>query len=268
MLGIGLEQNAQQVKQWGNKYGATFPLLLDPTQSVYNTYGNGYIPYNVVIDTKMILRYTASGYDEAAMIAVIEQYLPPVPVELASFSAIFKNNGVELSWTTASETNNFGFDVERSSDKINFDRIGFVKGHQTVATPKHYSFSDQNVTPGNYYYRLKQIDTDGSFQYSAILSVETMTPMTFRLEQNFPNPFNPETEISFELSESSPIQLQIFNLLGKEIRTLINSKLDAGNHSICWDGKDNDRNLVPSGVYLYQLQAGNFIQVKKMSLVR
>lgn len=172
MLGIGLEQNAQEVKQWGNTYGATFPLLMDPTLSVYWTYGNGYIPYNVVIDTAMILRYTASGYDEAAMIAVIKKYLPtPVPVELASFSANFKNNGVELSWTTASETNIFGFDVERSSDQINFDRIGFVRGHQTAAISRQYSFIDNKITSGNYYYRLKQIDNDGSFQYSEILSI-------------------------------------------------------------------------------------------------
>ncbi len=219
----------------------------------------------------MILRYTASGYNEAAMIAVIEQYLPipvPVPVELASFSASFKNNGGELSWTTTSETNNFGFDVERSSAQNNFYRIGFVKGHQTAAFSQHYSFIDNKITSGNYYYRLNQIDTDGSFHYSGIISIEVKTPLTFRLEQNFPNPFNPETEISFELSESRPIQLQIFNLLGKEIRTLVNSKFDAGIHSIRWDGKDNDGTLGRSGVYLYQLQASNFIQVKKMSLVR
>ncbi len=269
MLGIALHQNAQNVKQWGATYGATFPLLMDPTYSVYSAYGDWFVPYNVVIDTAMILRYTDSGYNEAAMLAIIKQYLPPaVPVELASFSASFKNNEVELSWTTASETNNFGFDVERSSDQKNFDRIGFVKGYQTATITQHYSFIDNKVTSGKYYYRLKQIDNDGSFQYSDIISIDIKIPLTFRLEQNFPNPFNPGTEISFVLSESSQIKLQIFDLLGKEIFTLIDSKYNAGYHSIRWDGRDNDGRLVPSGVYLYQLQGRNFIQAKKMSLVR
>ena len=93
-------------------------------------------------------------------------------------------------------------------------------------------------------------------------------PKEFALEQNFPNPFNPETEIRFQLPESSSVVLKIYNILGQEIRTLADRQYKAGFYSVLWDGKDYRGNMVSSGIYLYQLQAGSFSQIKKMSLLR
>ncbi|MEE9168870.1 MAG: FlgD immunoglobulin-like domain containing protein [bacterium] len=191
-----------------------------------------------------------------------------VPVELASFLAQALANSVKLMWTTTSEINNFGFDIEKSPDPNNFFKIGFVAGVGTVSIPQSYFFIDAEVEPGTFYYRLKQIDTDGSFQHSEILQVDINAPKGFALYQNHPNPFNPETKIHFELPKASNVVLKIYNAIGQEIRTLANSKYEAGLYNIRWDGKDNNGNLASSGVYLYKLQAKEFSQVRKMSLIR
>jgi flagellar hook assembly protein FlgD len=117
-------------------------------------------------------------------------------------------------------------------------------------------------------YRLKQVDTDGSFDYSQVITIDTMLPQQFQLAQNYPNPFNPRTEIRFQLPESNHVNLHIFNALGKEIRILIDSSYEAGHHKAIWDGKDGDGNHVSSGAYLYRIQAGDFTLTKKMLLIR
>ncbi len=191
-----------------------------------------------------------------------------VPVELASFSAQALANSVKLIWTTTSETNNFGFDIEKSPDRNIFSKIGFVAGTGTVSIPKSYFFIDNEVEPGTFYYRLKQIDTDGAFEYSEILQVDINAPKSFALAQNYPNPFNPDTNIEFQLPEASHVSIKIFNTLGQEIRTLLNAPYQAGYHSVGWNGTDRNRNQVASGVYLYRIKAGDFTAVKKMSLLQ
>ena len=197
----------------------------------------------------------------------------PVPVELSSFTASSQRGIVHLNWTTVNESNNFGFEVERSTDEVDFQKIGFVRGHNTTSTPQTYSFIDTNVLPGVYYYRLKQIDSDGSFDCSNIIEVEVKTIGVFALQQNYPNPFNCETVIKYQLTQKSRVTIKVFNLFGEEIRTLANKEEQPGYYTVLWDGKDDFGKGVASGVYIYRMEAytdkqGNFVSAKKMLLLQ
>ena len=191
-----------------------------------------------------------------------------IPVELISFTATSNVNEVILNWSTVTEINNLGFEVERiqkSNIKIQneWEKIGFVPGFGTTTEPKIYSYSDSKVLTGKYTYRLKQIDFDGSFEYSKEVEVEVYVPFKFLLEQNFPNPFNPSTKIKYSVPQTSQVQIKVFDLLGKEIETLVNEEKPAGTYEI----EFNAANL-PSGVYFYQLKADNYIETKKMILIK
>jgi hypothetical protein len=202
------------------------------------------------------------------------QLIPnPVPVELISFRADFSENNVTLSWQTATETNNYGFQVERGQK--NWIQIGFMQGNGTTTQPMSYTFTDRNVEAGHYQYRLKQIDFDGSYTYSDIVEVEIQSPMNFSLEQNYPNPFNPTTKIKFTIPvtlsevEGSLVTLKVYDVLGNEIATLINEAKSTGNYQVEFDAVGTSRDLsLSSGIYFYKLQAGNFIQTKKMVLMK
>jgi hypothetical protein len=192
-----------------------------------------------------------------------------IPVELTSFTATANNNEVTLDWTTATETNNSGFEIERQvcrgqSAVGNWNSIGFVPGFGTTTEPKSYSFIDESVTSGTYKYRLKQIDFDGSFTYSneAEVSVD-FTPKEFVLYQNYPNPFNPNTVISYQLPVSGNVTLKLYDVLGNEITTLVNEEKQAGVYEVEFDGSS-----LASGMYLYKLQVGTFVQTKKMILLK
>lgn len=190
-----------------------------------------------------------------------------VPVELASFVAGQVGSKVELSWATASETNNYGFEIERQAKgQTEWQKLTFIKGAGTSADEKKYSYRDEVIESGTYLYRLKQIDSDGSFAYSESMEVRVDQPRAFRLGQNFPNPFNPSTRIDFTLPKDSaiPVSLIIYNLMGQEIRTLLNASLQAGDHQMGWDGRDDQGRQVGSGVYFYRLQAGTELAFRKM----
>jgi trimeric autotransporter adhesin len=148
-----------------------------------------------------------------------------VPVELTSFSAIVSGTKAELSWMTTTEHNNRGFDIERRNDQAIYEQIGFVNGFGTTTEPQAYSFVDNKLNPGNYFYRLKQIDFDGTFSYSNTVEVEIVTPSTFVLEQNYPNPFNPSTSIRFSIPVETDVRLNVFNTLGQEVAEIINARL-------------------------------------------
>ena len=196
-----------------------------------------------------------------------------VPVELAFFNAMDTDGKVVLEWVTATETNNFGFEIQRKTlQNDNWDIVGTVEGKGTTTTPHKYSFTDHTVTIGTYYYRLKQTDFDGSFDFSDEIKIEVRPPKTFSLYQNYPNPFNPETIIRYRIPQldrtSIPVELKIYNLLGDEVRTLVQTDQDAGYYSVTWDGKNNHGQTVSAGTYIYRLRAGNFIKTNKMLILR
>jgi len=199
-----------------------------------------------------------------------------IPVELVSFTAEVVENAVKLFWLTASETNNFGFEVEKSIDSEVFSEIGFVEGKGTTTTPQQYIFEDNDLSHGTLYYRLKQIDTDGSFDYSDMILVQVSFPEDFSLSQNYPNPFNPETKIRYELPADSGVKVSIYNLRGQKIITLFKGEQKAGRHEIIWDGRSGGRAQLASGVYFVRMEANalskdlgqGFVRVRKMVLAK
>lgn len=209
----------------------------------------------------------------------------PLPVELTSFNAEFVDNSVRLNWETATEVNNFGFDVERkyqvsSSEYQDWEKIGFVEGNGTTNSPREYSFTDDNLPDAdNVSYRLKQIDIDGKYSYSKVVEVnlteitgvEDDKQYTFALEQNYPNPFNPVTTISYTIpnvvdAKSASVtntKLIVYNILGQQVQTLVNEIKPAGNYQVQFDGSN-----LPSGIYFYTLSYGEFLQTRKLVLLK
>jgi hypothetical protein len=194
----------------------------------------------------------------------IGTFTSTIPVELTSFSATVNDNEIKLVWNTATELNNYGFEVERSVDNNSWTAIGFVDGNGTTSNPNSYTFIDKvNNLSGSYTYRLKQVDHDGSYEYSKSIEVVLGTPTAYKLDQNYPNPFNPSTLISFTLPEAGITNLVIFNSLGQEIATLVNGQLEAGSHKYNFNAKN-----LTSGIYFYKLESENFVQVRKMMLLK
>ena len=190
-----------------------------------------------------------------------------VPVELTSFTASVDDNDVTLNWETATEINNSGFQVEKKSNG-EYKSIGFVPGFGSTTEPRAYTFSDVNLAPGAYTYRLKQIDYDGTFEYSDVVEVDILVPDVYSLHQNYPNPFNPSTKITFTIAENANVTLKVFDVLGQEVMTLINQDLTAGIHTYDFDAAGFN-----SGVYFYRIEANgidgtNFTNVKKMILLK
>lgn len=189
----------------------------------------------------------------------------PLPVELTSFNAAMRNGLVDLKWETATEVNNYGFEVERKTASADWSKIGFVEGHGSTNSPKYYSYSDKPEGTGKIAYRLKQIDNDGQFEYSPEVEVLVDNlPNGFVLEQNYPNPFNPETSIRFALKEDTKATLKVYNSLGAEIATLFDGTAEAGRY---YDVKFGGSELA-SGFYIYKLVAGEYVSVKKMLLMK
>jgi len=190
----------------------------------------------------------------------------PLPVELTSFSAQVNEGEVTLNWETETEVDNYGFNIERKTKeerRETWEVIGFVEGHGNSNSPKQYSFTDKNPVGGsNFSYRLKQIDTDGKFEYSDVVEV-LLVPEELFLSQNFPNPFNPSTTIEFSLSQTSHVTLEVFNTLGERVGVLASEELSAGTYNYKWDASN-----LTSGIYFYILQTGDFIQTRKMILLK
>ncbi len=186
-----------------------------------------------------------------------------IPVELTKFSAVVENGFAKLEWITATETNNSGYQIERKSG-TDWENIGFVKGNGTTTERSSYSFVDNlsNLKAEKIYYRLKQIDFDGTAHYSNTVEVSFL-PDQFMLMQNYPNPFNPSTTIKFALPKTSEVKLVVFNTLGQVVSELVNQKFDAGYYTV----EFNAANL-SSGIYYYRLEADNFVSVKKMILIK
>lgn len=225
-----------------------------------------------------------------------------IPVELTSFTAIIDGNEIHLNWTTASELNNIGFEIERkvislpagqaghqsSVSNSEWRVVGFVDGKGTTTEEQLYSYIDDltlspNLPAGrqgltlthSFYYRLKQIDYDGTFTYSDVIEVEVeFIPSEFVLYQNYPNPFNPGTVIGYQLPASGDITLKVFDVLGREVAVLVDEYKEAGYHEVEFNPASgigylpSGRQGPASGVYFYQLRAGDYSQTKKMILLR
>jgi len=189
---------------------------------------------------------------------------PQIPVELSGFTAVAIDGTVKLNWTTATELNNSGFEILRCTENDNeWSTIGFVPGFGSTTETHKYSFTDNDVATGKYSYRLKQLDFDGSFTFSEIVEADVYPIYDFTLEQNYPNPFNPSTKIKYQIQVGGFVSLKVYDVLGKEVATLVNGEKSAGSYEI-----EFDASKLSSGVYFYNLRSGDFTQTNKMVLMK
>ncbi len=252
--------------------GGVFDLYNNCTNNIYaqnNDWG--------VYDSAAIENHIFHKVDNAAHGTVF--FMPffdpsSIPVELISFTASFIDNRIELNWSTATETNNRGFEIHCASIKGNpvsafsnqraeWKVVGFVEGNKTTSEKKNYTFADNNLSAGKYIYRLKQIDFDGTFEYSNIIEVDITLPSEFVLHQNYPNPFNPVTNIKYTLPENGIVTLSIYNLLGEKIVELVNEMQTAGEYSVEFNAEK-----FASGNYVYRLNFNGNTITKKMTILK
>ena len=187
-----------------------------------------------------------------------------LPVELTSFAAKQSGSNVTLNWKTATEVNNYGFEVQKSSDNSTWNKIGFVQGAGNSNSPKEYSYTDKlSNLNGKFYYRLKQMDNDGTISFSKVVEIENLKPSVFSISQNYPNPFNPSTVIKYQIPVDSRVSIKVYNVLGNVVATLQNGFQTAGEYSVRVDGSN-----LASGVYFYKIEAGEFSATKKMLLTK
>jgi hypothetical protein len=187
-----------------------------------------------------------------------------LPVELKSFTASAVKGGVNLVWSTATEVNNAGFEIQRRSGTGSYVTVGFVVGKGTTTNISNYSFMDKDVPAGKYSYRLKQADLNGNYTISDAIEVNSNIPSAFSLEQNYPNPFNPSTIISFAIPEKSNVTMKIYSAAGQEVATVINNEQrEAGTYNVNFDGKK-----LASGMYIYTITANGKMLSKKMTLIK
>jgi hypothetical protein len=230
---------------------------------------------SVVYEAGTIIEVTAGADICADNVTILGTYTGtgtlcngPLPVELSLFTAEVKDNKVNLYWKTETEVNNYGFEIERhvvagKSDAGDWKKIGFAEGYGNSNSPKEYFYTDDKLFGGSRFkYRLKQIDNEGQFEYSDVVEVEII-PEEFALFQNFPNPFNPTTVISYQLPVNSDVTLKVFDVLGNEIATMVDEFKIAGRYEIQFNAT-----TLTSGVYIYRLNVNDFVSVKKTILLR
>lgn len=186
-----------------------------------------------------------------------------LPVELSSFTSTVNNRDVTLNWTTQTETNNSGFEIERSINGV-WANAGFVAGNGNTTLSHSYSFTDRGLNIGTYSYRLKQIDYNGAFEYHNLTNeVIIGAPSTYSLSQNYPNPFNPSTVINYQLPKAGDVNITVYDLSGKEVKSLVNGKQEAGFYSV-----NLNASSLSSGVYFYTIRTNDFTNTKSMLLVK
>ncbi len=220
-------------------------------------------------DYSMDMEITTNDPVHSLMIVPITMTVSSeVPVELVSFNAEMFDGDVVLNWSTATETNNNGYQIEKREksnvkDQTEFSSVGFVSGKGTTTEKTFYSYSDKNEKPGTYLYRLKQIDFDGTFSYSNEIEVEVTGPKDFALYQNYPNPFNPSTTIKFALPVKTNLSLSVYNTLGEKIAEIFNGELEEGYHEMMFNASG-----LSSGIYFYKIESKNFNSTKKLMLLK
>ena len=244
-----------------------YPLEAGATTDLLAALSNGWFAMGFIdrdFSSSYYLNFDGWTQNNPPYLEVIYEY--SIPVELSSFTATVNESDVTLNWATATETNNQGFDIERTlanSGTPNWQKIGYVAGYGTTTEPKAYSFVDTKLETGKYVYRLKQIDLDGTYKYSDEVNVDVQSPIDYALEQNYPNPFNPSTTIKYSIPEDGFVKLAVYNMLGEQVATLVNAQQKAGRYEINF----NASNLA-SGVYVYRLEAAHFTAAKKLMLMK
>jgi hypothetical protein len=259
----------------------------DPTTTAIDGFTPGHVisyKFWLSAESKEVTNYTAVysagvGIFSSQGTAVLS-FTELLPVELVLFSAEENNNQITLNWETATEKNNYGFEVQRqvsskettieyqdnqksSVKNQKWEKIGFVQGNGNSNSVKRYQFVDKRLFGGNKFsYRLKQIDTDGKFSYTKEIEIEAI-PKEYSLSQNYPNPFNPITSIEFQIVNPGLVTLKVYDILGNEVATILNKEFEPGYYKYQWNGSG-----IASGVYFYRIKSGNFSQVKKMILMK
>lgn len=247
--------------------GTTFTNELLSTQPSTTNIPNGDVRFGDYINIDFVggnivpvwTDERAGGFDMDIYTGLIP---PIVPVELISFTHRIVNGKVILDWVTATELNNQGFEIQRSIDNNIFVTIGFVEGGGSSTSNQYYSFTDEGIA-GTVYYRLKQVDYDGSYNYSQVIEIDGVTVSTIQLDQNYPNPFNPATTIRYQLGNDSFVNLKVFNALGEEVAELINEIQTGGSHQLTFNAES-----LPSGMYVYKLTSGNYVESRKMLILK
>jgi photosystem II stability/assembly factor-like uncharacterized protein len=187
-----------------------------------------------------------------------------IPVELTNFTASVSGNSIDLKWGTATETNNKGFEIERKQEQGEWESITFIPGNGTTTEPKEYTYADNNLSPGSYKYKLIQIDYDSTRKEEKEIEVEiNIIPFEYALYQNYPNPFNPTTTIKYSVKEAGIVSLKVYDILGKEIATLVNEIKTPGEYTTTFDAS-----LLSSGIYFYTMQAVGFSATNKFLLLK
>jgi hypothetical protein len=245
---------------WSNNYSA---ILLIEYDYDFNPF---YHSSSDLIQYFNMPYYLKMSQVSLGVTAKLAQLTDIVPVEMLTLTASVRNSKVQLLWSTASELNNRGFEIERSvNDYDNFVTVGFVDGKGSSTEINYYSFIDNPQLSGvnQLYYRLKQVDFDGTYSYSDIVNVSYDVPAEFVLSQNFPNPFNPSTRISYFVPEESFVSIKVYDFLGKEVTTLVNETKPTGSYELSFEASN-----LPSGTYFYKMIADGYSITNKMLLLK
>jgi hypothetical protein len=208
--------------------------------------------------------YNDDGGIDAGVVYLNKWIRWELPVELTSFTASVSQTKVKLNWQTATELNNQGFEVQRKLASSDWITIGFKQGQGTTTELTTYFYEDEisEINSNKLYYRLKQIDFDGTFTYSEEVEVFTQ-PLNFSISQNYPNPFNPNTIIKYEIPKTTNVKIDVFDMLGRIIDNIVNEEKSAGRYELEFDGSS-----LSSGVYYYRMQAGDFVSIRKMLMLK
>lgn len=236
--------------------GENYVDLAELQFNVLDIYGYS----NICLFSSHIFRVVELSGNLPVGVWLCDEY--PLPVELTQFTVNTVNSVVTLNWTTATEINNKGFDIERNYNNGYWYKVGYVEGNGNSYIPVHYSYIDNPTLSGTYQYRLKQIDFNGTINYSDVVETN-ITVDKYSLGQNFPNPFNPSTTIRYEMKDVGNVQLRVYDTLGNEVSILVNNYQDAGIHYVKLDASN-----LASGLYIYKLTVNDVTLIKKMTLLK
>mgnify|MGYP000141372937 CR=1 FL=1 len=212
--------------------------------------------------------FIVAGADDGGNFELLLEPSQIVPVELSLFNAFIESNRIKLIWITSSETNNYGFEVERKFINKDFQKIGFIEGNGTSSKVNSYSFTDNDVTPGWREYRLKQIDYNGTFTYSNVIEIFIDFPQKFTLYNPYPNPSNSSVIFKVDFPVDTEAEISIYSLTGEKVITLKKDNINKGKHSYIWNGINRQGKRVASGIYIINIKSNKFTASKKFIILK